>query len=89
MEDNLKLVFHEIRKEKTEAGKCSFDIMVNFCPVFKCENGASREREKSYFRFPGVASNSEEKGLTMSKKRRDKWASVNLAVPNSPTLAVP
>ena len=45
--------------------------MVNFCAVFNCENRASREKEKSYFRFPGIVSNNGE-GLTLLKKRRDK-----------------
>ena len=48
--------------------------MVNFCAVFNCGNRASREKEKSYFRFPGNALNNGEEGLTLSKKKRiDKW----------------
>ena len=42
--------------------------MVNFCAVFNCGNRASREKEKSYFRFPGIVSNNGEEGLTLSKK---------------------
>ena len=53
------------------AGKHFLDIMVNFCAVFNCGNRASREKEKSYFRFPGIVSNNGE-GLTLLKKRRDK-----------------
>ena len=47
--------------------------MVNFCAVFNCGNRASTEKEKSYFRFPEIVSNNGEEGLTLSKKRRDKW----------------
>ena len=43
--------------------------MVNFCAVFNCGNLASREKEKSYFRFPGIVSNNGEEGLTLSKKQ--------------------
>ena len=29
--------------------------------------------KKTYFRFPGIVSNNGEEGLTLPKKRRDKW----------------
>ena len=47
--------------------------MFNFCTVFNHGNRASREKEQSYFRFPGIISNNGEEGLTLSNKRRDKW----------------
>ena len=47
--------------------------MFNFCAVFNHGNRASREKEQSYFRFPGIVSNNGEEGLTLSNKRRDKW----------------
>ena len=31
------------------------------------------KKEKSYFRFPGIVSNNGEKGLTLPRKRTDKW----------------
>ena len=46
--------------------------MFNFCAVFNHGNRASREKEQSYFRFPGIVSNNGE-GLTLLNKRRDKW----------------
>ena len=64
MEDSLKSVFHEIRKEKS------------LCAVFNCGNHASRETEKSYFCFLGIVSNNAE-GLVLSKARRDKWLACN------------
>ena len=73
MEDNLKSVFHEIQGKvgagkrffdiMVSSGKRFFDIMVNFCAVLNCEKRASREKEKSYFRFPGIISNNGEEGF--------------------------
>ena len=42
--------------------------MVNVCAVFNHGNLDSREKEQSYFRFPGIVSNSGEEGLTLPKK---------------------
>ena len=43
--------------------------MVNFCAVFNCGNRDSKEKQQSYFRFPGIVSNSGEERLILPKKK--------------------
>ena len=61
LKDNNKVK----KKQELENGK-------SFCAVLKCSNCADREKDKSNYRSPSIVKNNGEKGMKLSKVKREK-----------------
>uniref|UniRef100_A0A8C4R0J6 THAP-type domain-containing protein n=1 Tax=Eptatretus burgeri TaxID=7764 RepID=A0A8C4R0J6_EPTBU len=44
-----------------------------FCAVLGCSNRASREKDRSFYRVPGIITNQGTQTEELSRKRREKW----------------